>query len=80
MNSLKYKELRTWFLDNEEAKKLAKEVFGDCQPSIYQTGFYSSPSWNWGYIIGIAKDNLSGDIYEVVAQFGQIKDARKVWL
>lgn len=26
----------------------------------YRTGFYSSPSWNWGYIIGIVGVNGQG--------------------
>ncbi len=30
----------------------AKEVFGNTQPQIIQTGWYSTPSWNWSYQVG----------------------------
>lgn len=78
MNTIKYKDLKQWFTQNEDAKALAKKVFNDIQPNIYRTGFYSSPSWNWGYIIGITK--VDGTIYEVVTQFGVVKAARETWL
>ena len=77
MNTIKYSDLKQWFIQNEQAKKLAKDIFGDKQPRVFQTGFYSALSWNWGYIIGIAKDD-AGEIYEVVTQFGAVKAARMI--
>lgn len=93
MNTIKYKDLRTWFLDNEDAKANAKEYFGDNQPSIHETGFYSAPSWNWGYRIGIVGvtvdigdsegveyDSTETKWFEVVTQFGQVKAARAIYM
>lgn len=73
-NTISYKELKDWYINNENAVQLADMVFGDKQPSIYRTGFYSSPSWNWGYLIGLVKTD--GIVYEVVTQFGEVKAAR----
>lgn len=85
MNTISYKELRDWYIDNNDAKANAKKYFGDKQPSIYRTGFYSSPSWNWGYHIGLVgvpdpKDDSSEAVitwFEVVTQFGAVVAARK---
>ncbi len=60
MNTLSYKELKDWYINNDQAKANAKEYFGDSQPSVHDIGFYSSPSWNWGYRIGIVGVNGSG--------------------
>lgn len=78
MNTLTYKELKDWYTQNDEAKALAKEVFGDRQPSIYRTGFYSAPSWNWGYVIGLV--TVNGQVYKVVTQFGAVVAARKEYI
>lgn len=88
MNTIKYKDLRTMFLDNELNRKNAKQYFGDRQPMIFQTGFYSAPSWNWGYVIGIASIEIlasNGDreldetkTFEVVTRFGQVESAREI--
>lgn len=87
MNTINYKDLKNWYLDNAEAKENAAKYFGKRQPSIHQTGFYSSPSWNRGYIIGIAgvgsinSDGETSTIYfEVVTQFGEVKAARKIYI
>lgn len=78
MNTITYKDLKNWYTENEEAKQLAKEVFGNHQPSIYQTGFYSAPSWNWGYKIGLVI--VENKHYEVVTQFGEVVAAREVYI
>lgn len=79
MNTIKYADLKAWYLNNDTAKQNAMDYFtGKPQPSIYQTGFYSAPSWNWGYIIGIAKAN--GKLFEVVTQFGHVTAAREIHL
>lgn len=87
MNTISYKDLKNWYIENNEAKALAKQVFGDKQPSIYRTGFYSAPSWNWGYIIGIVKverteaNKIFEDKYfEVVTQSGEVKAAREIFI
>ena len=89
MNTIKYKELKKWYLDNETAKENAEKYFGKTQPSIHQTGFYSAPSWNWGYQIGIVGINGSGENeiqsgtikwFEVVIQFGEVVSAREISL
>lgn len=93
MNTITYRDLKNWFLNNDEAKVNAKKYFGDNQPEIYRTGFYSSPSWNWGYQIGIVGVNVSYEEtqadpsaasgtkwFEVVTQFGQVKAARAIYL
>ena len=80
MNTIKYKDLKQWYLNNDETKENAKKYFGDKQPSIYQTGFYSAPSWNWAYKIGIVgvRAGVSKEIqyFEVVTQFGEVVSAR----
>lgn len=78
MNTISYKELKDYYTQNGDAKALAKEVFGDKQPNIYRTGFYSAPSWNWGYLIGLV--TVKGQVYEVVTQFGSVVAARKEYL
>ena len=78
MNTISYKNLKNYHLENEEAKENAKKYFGDKQPNIYRTGFYSAPSWNWGYQIGIV--GTDGKWFEVVTQFGQVKSAREIYL
>jgi len=80
VNTITYKDLKQWYINNDDAEETAKKVFGGKQPSIHQTGFYSSPSWGWGYIIGIAKDDFSGELYEAVTQFGVVKAARIIYL
>jgi len=65
------------FLNSEENKKTAREVFGDVQPYVIQTGWYSSPSWNWSYLVGIAK--RGGEVYRVVTAFGQVEAAQKLY-
>lgn len=76
MNTITYKKLREYYTQNEGAKATAKAVFGDKQPSIYRTGFYSAPSWNWGYQIGLVTAN--GVTYDVVTQFGAVVAAHSV--
>lgn len=87
MNTISYRDLKSKHLDNPLAKANAKEYFGDRQPSIYRTGFYSSPSWNWGYTIGIVgvefkRGGGQKDVrwFEVVTQFGAVKSARTIYL
>ena len=89
MNTISYKDLKHWYLDNENAVANAKKYFGDKQPSIYATGFYSASSWNWGYSLGIVgvashdyvtkKDNPI-QYFEVVTQFGEVKAAKCITL
>lgn len=85
MNTIKYSELKRWYL-NDEARATAKEYFGDQQPSIHSTGFYSAPSWNWGYHIGIVGvirhrgEPLDIKYFEVVTQFGAVVGARPVYI
>lgn len=76
MNTLKYKDLKAWYLDNETATENAKKYFGKNQPSIHRTGFYSAPSWNWGYEIGIT--GVAGKWFEVVTQFGGVVAAVEI--
>lgn len=91
MNTIKYKDLKHWYLDNTEAQANAAKYFGKDQPRIYETGFYSAPSWNWGYTIGIVGVAGSGSDhdgngiqsgvtkwFEVVTQFGAVVAARPV--
>lgn len=80
MNTISYKDLKNWYLDNEDCKANAKEYFGNRQPSIFRTGFYSSPSWNWGYEIGITGVDTAEQTlwFEVVTQFGEVVSARPV--
>jgi len=89
MNTISYKDLKEYYLNNEQAKENAKKYFREIQPSIYSTGFYSAPSWNWGYQIGIIGVNGTGEngiqsgtvkYFEVVTQFGQVKSAREAYL
>jgi hypothetical protein len=86
MNTIKYKDLNNWYL-SDERKKLAKEVFGNKQPNIFRTGFYSAPSWNWGYeigIVGVNEIDYNGlqeettKYYEVVTQFGEVVGAIEI--
>lgn len=79
MNTISYRDLKAWYLNNDTALQNADIYFkGKRQPSIYTTGFYSSPSWNWGYYLGIVGSN--GKWFEVVTQFGEVKAAREVFL
>lgn len=90
MNTTSYKELKDWYLNSESAKADAKKYFDNVQPSIHGTGFYSAPSWNWGYHIGIVGVNGSGSDggngiqsgtikwFEVVTQFGLVVAAREI--
>lgn len=78
MNTISYKELKQWYTQNDDAKTLAKEVFGGKQPNIYSTGFYSAPSWNWGYRIGLVQ--VGEQTYEVVTQFGSVVAARLAYI
>lgn len=82
VNTISYNELKQRYTNNKEAKELAKEIFGDRQPSTHQIGFYSSPSWNWSYIIGICGVTTSEGTqwYEVVTQFGAVVAARIIHL
>lgn len=74
------------FIDDKEFKDNAQAYFGDHQPHIWQTGYYSAPGWNWAYQVGITCINdyfddrsVSGRQYfEVVTQFGEVKAARKI--
>ncbi len=77
MNTIKYADLKRWYL-NDDARALAKRVFGDHQPSINETGFYSAPSWNWGYRIGLVAVN--GTTYEVVTAFGCVEGAIRAFI
>lgn len=77
MNTLSYRELKDWYLENDTACQNADIYFkGKRQPSIHGTGFYSAPSWNWGYHLGLVSAN--GKVFEVVTRFGEVKAAREV--
>ena len=89
MNTIRYKELKQWYLEDGIAKENAKKYFDNIQPRIFQTGFYSAPSWNWGYELGIVGVDGTGENgiqsgntkwFEVVTQFGQVKSAREVYI
>lgn len=92
MNTIKYKDLKDWYLNNRAAVANAAKYFGDKQPLIHRTGFYSAPSWNWGYVMGIVGVSGTGNAggngiqsgtvkyFEVVIQSGQIKAAREFHL
>lgn len=70
------KQLQKWGKDNEVIQKLmAKEMV---QPSIYRTAYYSAPSWNWAYEIGLA--TIDGVVYELLTQFGSIKGGREIYM
>jgi len=51
------------FVDNKDYIDNAKLYFGNHQPTIFQTGWYSAPSWNWSYIVGIAGIKGEGQFY-----------------
>jgi hypothetical protein len=53
MNTISYKDLKDFYLNSADAKGNAKKYFGSKQPSVYYTGYYSAPSWNWAYQLGI---------------------------
>jgi len=74
------KELNS-FINNKDNQATAKEVFGDKQPSIIQTGWYSAPSWNWSYQVGFCDVMVNSElqIFEVVTQFGSVEAARRVY-
>lgn len=77
MNTINYKELKSTYLENDTALQNADIYFkGKQQPYIYDTGFYSAPSWNWGYRIGLVSTN--GKTFEVVTQFGEVKVAIEI--
>jgi hypothetical protein len=89
MNTISYKELKDWYLEDETAIDNAKKYFGNIQPNYYRTGFYSAPSWNWGYQIGIVGINGNGrdgngiqsgitKWFEIVTQFGVVKAAKDI--
>jgi hypothetical protein len=82
--TISYKDLREFYLNNEEAKTNAKKYFGTMQPSFHQIGYYSSPSWNWSYQIGItclySSDWSENKYFEVVTQFGEVKAARQIYM
>lgn len=91
MNTIKYADLKKWYLENDTARENAKKYFGDKQPNIHQTGFYSAPSWSWGYKIGLVgvRGNGSDDNgiqsdttkwFEVVTQSGEVKAALTIVL
>lgn len=87
MGNISYRELKVWFIENEEAKQLAKDVFGDKQPSILETDSYHPSGANWSYRIGLVQvkrtetNKIFEDaVYEVVTQFGVVKAARRVHL
>jgi hypothetical protein len=89
MNTISYKDLKDYYLNNDTAKENAKKYFGDVQPNIHQIGFYSAPSWNWAYQLGIVGINGNGEngiqsgtvkYFEVVTQFGVVKAARAIYL
>ena len=89
MNTVSYKELKDCYLNNETARENAKKYFGMNQPTIHETGFYSAPSWNWAYRIGIVGVGGTGENgiqsgtikwFEVVTQFGEVKAAIEIYL
>lgn len=75
-NTISYRELKDWYIKNDDAVANAKKYFGKTQPSILATGFYSAPSWNWGYKIGLCEVDGVG-VFEVVTQFGEVVAARR---
>lgn len=77
MNTISYKDLKRMYLDNDTAIQ-NKDIYfaGKPQPSIHDTGFYSSPSWSWGYRLGLVITN--GKTFEVVTQSGEVVAARLV--
>ena len=70
------KQFEQWGEAYEVISKLMKQ--GMVQPSIFATGYYSAPSWNWSYNFGIVK--LGGKFYEVMTQFGSIKGGREIYI
>lgn len=88
-NTISYKDLKDAYLNNEYAINNAKIYFTgkNEQPSIYRTGFYSAPSWNWGYHLGIVTVHFIDEnavsttkSFEVVTQFGTVEAAREVMI
>jgi hypothetical protein len=79
MNTISYKDLKQQYLNNETCREYAKKYFGNNQPNIFVTGFYSSNTWNWGYMIGIVGvGKTKTDWFEVVTQFGEVVSARPI--
>ncbi len=77
MGKITRKELNNYYLIDEKLEA-AKNIFGNQKLTIYQTGYYSAPSWNWGYFIGlVVKD---GKTYEVVTRFGEVVSAMQFYL
>lgn len=67
---------KCWGAENPVISKLMKKDM--VQPSIFATGYYSAPSWNWAYNFGIVK--LGGKTYEVMTQFGSIAGGREIYI
>jgi hypothetical protein len=66
------------FLNYKPNQETAKCYFSTHQPHIWSTGWYSAPSWNWAYNVGIT--HVDGQYFEVVTAFGQVEAARKISL
>lgn len=67
---------KQWGEENEVISKLMKKDM--VQPSIFNTGYYSAPSWNWAYQFGIVK--LGSKTYEVMTRFGSIEGGREIYI
>lgn len=76
---MKYSDVklyREWGEQNPVISKLMKD--DNFQPNIFQTGFYSAPSWNWGYVFGIV--TIGGTVYEVMTRFGSLEGGREIYM
>jgi hypothetical protein len=69
------KWLKQWGQENEVVSELIKN---GAQPTLTMIGYYSAPSWNWAYQIGIVR--IGTEFYELLTQFGQVKGGREIYM
>lgn len=70
------KQYKEWGKNDAVISKLMKQDM--FQPSLFATGYYSAPSWNWAYQFGIVK--IGGKLYEVMTRFGSIEGGREMYV
>lgn len=69
-------QYKQWGEENKVIAKLMKQT--RFQPYMFTTGYYSAPSWNWGYVFGIVK--IGKAYYELMTQFGCIVGGREIYI
>lgn len=73
------KQFQEWGKDNKVINKLMTSTKrSEFQPSMFVTGYYSAPSWNWAYQFGIVK--IGKNYYELMTQFGGVVGGREIYI